>query len=240
MMKLLVSALAFVGLVGCSSTERAGTAGADAGSDTRAGGNPSCTAAKETLLKPIDAISNGEVKIVSEAGGVKTLFIDATAGGIQGAETNPRIYVNLETGTRVDVTDVSAASSPDWDLALERPIIFTNSGDGGSGQGGAALVAKAFESVSASDAGDLAPESFFEAGDDCTAKLDATSAVRTSFDGWYDYEPAKMHLTPHAGTWIVRGGTGTLYKVAITSFYANPDGTEGKTSGRYTLKVAAL
>jgi hypothetical protein len=47
-------------------------------------------------------------------------------------------------------------------------------------------------------------------------------------------------LTPHAGTWIVKGATGKLYKVQILSYYATPDGGVGQAGGRYTLKVGAL
>ncbi len=48
-------------------------------------------------------------------------------------------------------------------------------------------------------------------------------------------------LTPAAGTWLVRGGTGKLYKLAIQTYYANPDGTVGTGGGgTYALKIAAL
>ena len=212
---------------------------ADGGRSDDAEGT-SCTAAAEQLLGPIDAISTGAVTVLSEADGTKTLFVDASAGGTQGASTNPRLYLNLETASRVDETDKTAPTSTGWDLAIKRPILFTNSGDGGPGQGGALLVAKPFDDVTAADASGvtLATESFFDA--DCTAKVDATGAVKTSFDGWYDYDRATNVLTPHDGTWLVRGGTGKLYKLQILSYYATPDGGAGQSGGRYTLKVGAL
>ncbi len=211
----------------------------DAGGDADSGG-VQCTAAAEQLLKPIDAVSTGQVTVLSEAAGAKTLFVDASAGGTAGASTNPRLYVNIETGTRVDVTDKTASTSSTWDLAIKRPILFTNSGDGGSGQGGAVLIAKAFDAVTSADAtgATFAAESFFEA--DCTPKLDQTGAVKTSFDGWYDYDEATNGLAPHAGTWLVKGGTGKVYKVEILSYYATPDGGVGQSGGRYTLRVGAL
>lgn len=200
----------------------------------------SCVAAAEQLLGPIDSVSTGEVTVLSDAAGTKTIFVDAAAGGTAGASTHPRIYLNLETTSRVDVTDKTASASTGWDLAIKRPILFTNSGDGGSGQGGALLIAKDFDAVSTADtAGQtLAPESFFEA--DCTSKIDETGAVKTSFDGWYDYDMATNALTPKAGTWLVKGATGKFYKVQILSYYATPDGGVGQSGGRYTLKVGAL
>jgi hypothetical protein len=259
-MKKIACAVAFVIVAACSSdpeatpspdagglgTNDAGGGGGgdgigpgDGGGKQDAGGT-SCTAAAEQLLKPIDTVSTGEVSVLSDSAGIKTLFVDAAAGGTAGAATNPRLYVNLETTSRVSVTDKTAGASTGWDLAIKRPILFTNSGDGGSGQGGALLVSKDFDSVTTADASGktFAPESFFEA--DCTPKVDATGAVKTSFDGWYDYDTATNVLTPHAGTWIVRGATGKLYKVQILSYYATPDGGVGQSGGRYTLKVGAL
>ena len=226
-------------LAACSdSTDN--TVTPDGGSGDGGGGGSACTAAREQTLKPVATVSTGEVKTLSDAGGVKTIFVDASAGGAQAAATNPRVYLSLETATRVDVSDVDAATSTAWDLAVKRPVLFANSGDGGSGQGGAVLVAKPFDAVTAADgaAATFTPESFFDA--DCKAKVDQTGAVKTSFDGWYDYDQATNHLTPKTSTWIVKGGTGKLFKVQITSYYANPDGTEGMAGGRYTLKIGAL
>lgn len=225
---------------GTSSGSTSGDPGdkTDSGTDSGADGTApaSCEAAKATLLVPIDKTSTGEVVKLADS---VTIYVDASAGGPSVAKDNPRIYVNLETLTRVDVTDKTAAASKDWDLALKRPILFTNSGDGGSGQGGAALVDKAFADVTKADIPATLPaESFFDT--DCNAKVDATNAVKTSFDGWYDYNLSDNTLAPHPGTWIVKGGTGKTYKVAITSYYANPDGTAGQAGGRFTMKVAPL
>jgi hypothetical protein len=199
-----------------------------------------CTSAREKLLTPVASVSTGEVTVLSETGGVKTLFVDATAGGPPGAATNPRVYLALETGSRVALTDIAAATSTAWDLAIKRPVLFANAGDGGPGQGGAKRIDKAFDAVTAADATSLtfAPESFFDA--DCNAKVDQTGAVKTSFDGWYDYDQATNGLSPHAGTWIVKGGAGKLFKLEILSYYATPDGGVGMTGARYTLRVAAL
>jgi hypothetical protein len=200
-----------------------------------------CTEAGEQLLTPIDSVSTGVVAILSDAQGTKTLYVDATAGGTAAQATNPRIYVNLATGTRVDVTDKSAAASSSWDLAIKRPILYSNSGDGGSGQGGARFLAgRDFASVTASDAATatFVRESFFEA--DCSPRVDQTGTVLTSFDGWYAYDGATNTLAPTEGTWLVKGGTGKVFKLRITSYYATPDGGVGQFGGRYTLDVGAL
>lgn len=213
----------------------------DTSTPTPDGGPASCSAAEEALLKPVDTVSTGDVTVLADAAGIKTLYVDASAGGPQGAATNPRVYVDLATGSRVGVSDKAAKTSTAWDVAIERPILFTNSGDGGAGQGGAIFLAgKDFDAVTAADASGttFAAESFFD--EQCVAKVDPTGAVKTSFDGWYDYEQSTNQLTPKSGTWLVRGGAGALFKVAILSYYAAPDGGVGQSGGRYTLKVGAL
>lgn len=200
-----------------------------------------CSAAVEQLLKPIDSVSTGEVTVLSEENGVKTVFVDAAAGGTTGEATNPRLYVNLESLTRVDLTDKTAPSSTGWDLAIKRPIVFTNGGSGGPGQGGAVrLVDKAFDDVTAADAATATfdKETFFDA--DCNPQTDATGAVKTTFDGWYDYNEADHTLSPAAGTWLVKGATGKAYKLAIVTYYATPDGGTGMSGGRFLIKLGAL
>lgn len=200
----------------------------------------SCTQQLLTLLKPIDSVSTGDVSVVSDAGGVKTYYFDASAGGTSNAAKNPRLYVKLSTGAKVDVTDVSAAKSSDWDLSLKRAVLFTNSGHGGPGQGGAGKVQKAFADVTLADA-KAAKVDFEEFVDsDCEPYLDQIGSVETSFRGWYDYQTQGNQVTPTAGTWIVKGAKGEYYKVQIVSFYGSPDGGEGDTGGRFVLKVAAL
>lgn len=210
-----------------------GEAGVDAG--------PTCTAAKEQLLKPIDTVSTGEVTVLADSGGLRTLYVDASAGGTAAQGTNPRIYVNLETASRIAATDRSAASSTAWDLAIKRPILFANSGDGGPGTGGGIFFpGKSLGELTTADAaGKTFPrETFFDG--DCNALLDPTGAVKTSFDGWYDYDGATNQVTPKAGAWIIRGGTGKLYKVRIDGYYATGDGGVGMSGGRYLLTVGAL
>ena len=149
--------------------------------------------------------------------------------------------MNLETGTRVDVTDPAAAESIEWDLAIKRPVLFTNGGDGGSGSGGAVfLPGKDFEQVTRADAegAAFASESFFDA--DCEPRVDARGDLQTSFSGWYDYEFSTHVLTPKAGTWLVKGAAGALFKVRLLTFYADPNGEAGGAPGRYTLQTATL
>jgi hypothetical protein len=246
---LLLGVPACVLFAACSSTTTNGTTTGGAPTDAGASDAPvtdapatgtSCTKARDDLLLPIDKVSTGEVSVVSDSNGVKTIYVDAAAGGLGGASLkNPRVYIDLEAGKKVDVTDKSAPASTAWDLALKRAVIFTNSGDAGAGMGGAVQVTKAFASVTAADETGLQKEKFFD--QDCNPQLDQTGAPSTTFSNWYDYDQVTNIPTPKPNvSYVVIGGTGKKYKVGIKAYDGAPDGGTGKSTGAYVLQVSAL
>jgi hypothetical protein len=204
------------------------------------GGEPKCTEALASMLGPVDKVSSGDVLVVKEEGGAKTLYVDASAGGQQAAPENPRVYVDLAAGKRVEVSDPQASKSDAWDLALKRAVVFTNSGDAGPGGGGAVFLAgKTFDQVTSADADDVTTEVFVS--EDCIPNLDQTQTVQTTFSGWYSYNETTHQLAPQPGVFVVRGAKGALYKVEIVGYYGKPDGaTDGMAGGRYVLRVAGL
>lgn len=249
--------LLLAGFVACSSSDDSPAEdGVDAGSDvaTADGGNEDtgtggfdasaggCKTQLDALLQPVDKVSEGEVTVLSTEGTTRTLFVDAVAGGLGGAATNPRVYVNLETGSRVDITDLQRETSTDWDLAIKRPILFTNGGDGGPGMGGAvAITDKAFDAVTAADASAATFKTEEFVDDDCKAQVDETKAPLTSFSGWYNYDETTHIPSPKPWVWLVKGGTGKLYKVEILSYSGRPDGgLDGESTARFVLKVGTL
>lgn len=245
---LLTPALGFFGA--CTTGNTSGTPAADAGDPgdgattdgptDSGGGGTQCTKARDDLLLPVDKVSTGAVGIVSESGTTKTIYVDATAGGLGNSVKSPRVYVNLESGTRVDLTDKAAPAVATWDLALKRAVIFTNSGDAGVGAGGAIQLAKSFASVSDAEAkaAMLERERFFD--EDCNAQLDPTNAPATTFSDWYDYDMATMVPSPKNATFVVRGAAGKKYKVGIKSYQGAADGGTGQATGFYVLQVTAL
>ena len=230
---------------GTTNTSSGGVTPTDGGDPDGGGltdatpGGTQCSKARDDLLLPIDKVSTGAVSVVSESGGVKTIYVDATGGGFGASAKSPRVYVDLAAGARVDVTDKTAPMSADWDLALRRAVLWTNSGDAGVGIGGAVQVQKAFASVTAADASGVQKESFFD--DNCKAKTDPTGAPATTFQDWYEYDQATNMITgPKAVTYVVVGGTGKKYKVAIKAYDGAPDGGKGTASGSFILQVSAL
>lgn len=214
------------------------TGGEDAGADTGTTVN-SCSAQRDVVLQPIDRVSTAAVSEASAG----VLYVDGSGGGAPNASRNPRVYVSLGGKSRVDVTDKTAIESKDWDLAFKRTVIFTNGGDGGPGAGGAVALNKDFDAVTAADAdaATIAKESFFD--EECNEKKDQFDLyLNTTFSDWYDYNTSSMGVSPKAGrTYIVVGGGGQRYKVAITSWTGRPDGTTtNPATGHYLLKVAPL
>jgi hypothetical protein len=239
----LAALVASTSVVACSDDSTGATNNNDASTGTGSGdggGGGSCGAALATALLPIDKASAAEVSVLSESGGARTLFVDATAGGPAQAPSEPRVYLDLTTGKRVDVSDVAAATSTAWDLSLERTTLFTNSGHGGPGEGGAVFLrGKDEASVTAADASGLVEEKFVD--DACAAIPDRSGrGFKTSFDDWYDYDMATNRPSPADGTYLVRGAAGKLFKVRLLDYYATPDGGTGEASGRFTLRVTPV
>ncbi len=214
-----------------------------------------CDTARDHLLNPVDKVSAGVVRVVSvvnptghgldDAGNVSigqenTIIVDATAGGYENAAKNPRLYLSLQTLKRVDVTDVTARASNAWDIAFKRSTLFTNSGDAGPGNGGALFLprAKFGEVKLATVTGKtFGTEQFTDAM--CAPLADAIGAPLTSFDGWYQYEGASMHLTPVDGVFVVKSGT-KLYKLVIESYYGDALLGTATAAATYEVRLAEL
>lgn len=207
------------------------------------GGGFACTTARDEALGPVDMVSSGDVTILDDTGGTKEIFVDASAGGFMNAAMNPYIYLDLDNGTRVDITDTASFGEATWDLGIKRVVFRNNSAHSGGGNGGAVFLANAvFDDVTAADASGATflEEEWFD--DMCDYEVDQTNVIVTSMHPeWYDYDPATMQVTPEEGVWLVRGADGTtVFKIELLSYYSNPDGTPGMSSGRFLMRVATL
>jgi len=232
----------------CSSSPLDSTAAGGAGGGSASAGASgtdgtfvdSCSAARAQQLGAIETTSTGAVQLLSDSGGIKTLYVDATAGGQNGVSTHPWLFLALGDGTKTAVSDVTSLQSLAWDLAFKRALIYTNGGEGGPGKGASAFLAKDFANVTSADAAgaDFFTEKFFD--DDCNAIVDLTGASSTSFSTWYNYDEATHVLSPVVGTWLVKGATGKLFKLRFKSYYATASGGTGSTAGAYLLEIGAL
>lgn len=239
-------------LTGCSSeavdtANAAGGGGPSGSGGTTTGGlagadpTPSaCSAALRQSLSLVDEVSTARVSVVSESAAERTLFVDASVGGLNGQDTHPWVYVELATSQAVAITDLDALQSKGWDLAFKRSVVRTNGGDSGPGLGGAIRIALPWDDVSRATLGNkvLPTESWFDA--DCMLTLDSAQNLVTTFSGWSEYDETNHVLSAADVVFITAGADGSLYKVAIVDYYSTPAGAHGTVAGRYKVRVAPL
>lgn len=235
---------------GCSSTPlgndaSAAGAGGSSHDDGGHGGSVSptlrpCSGALRQSLSLVDEVSTASVKLLSETGDERVLYVDASVGGIEGQDTHPWVYLSLATGKAVPLTDLQAFDSTAWDLALKRAVLRTNGGDGGPGNGGAIRIALPWDKIDSSTLGNkaLPIEEWFD--DQCNIVKDATNNLVTTFSDWSQYDEATHVLSPADAVYITAAADGSLYKVAILDYYATPTGAHGTVAGRYQVRVAPL
>lgn len=203
-----------------------GTGGAGGMNGVGGGGGEepfACATIREQVLTAQDEVADGAITVLASEGDTDSVYIDGTAGGFQMASTSPWIYIDLDTLSRVDITDLDSFDATNWDLAIKRVKWRTNSGHSGAGDGGVVAVAKAFEDVTLADAqgATFDVDTWFD--DSCDYPKDALESLVTALgEGWYEY--AGMSLTINDdNVFIVRGADGSsFYKLAIESFYFDP------------------
>jgi hypothetical protein len=199
--------------------------GADAGTpDAEAAPDAGCepTAALPFAWRPIESVSTGTVS-TTPVGGYTEATIDATAGGSMDYPNNPFIYVDLQTGTKVDIDDVEAYSSDTWDLAIKRMVIRMNGGDSGPENVAAAIVFNApdLASVTASPPDNEFIEDDW-ADDNCELIAGPLDEPLTVFGNWYEYDVNTHVLTPQPYVYVVRTRDGTKVKLRIDTYYGDP------------------
>jgi len=245
----LTSAVAL--LVNCSSqpvgSDDSNLGGSGGGPSSTAGSasvdpTPSaCSAALRQSLSLVDEVSTAAVSILSESAGERTLYVDASVGGVKNQDTRPWVYVALATGQAVALTDLEALSSKAWDLAFKRFVVRTNGGDSGPGAGGAIRIALPWEQVDSSTLGAkaLPVESWFD--ENCEVGRDAAMNLITTFSGWSEYDEVN-HVVSAAPdiVFITAGADGSLYKVELLDYSSTPTGTHGTVAGHYKVRVAPL
>jgi hypothetical protein len=232
--------------LGCSSEALTSDGGAGSGNSGAMHMSSGCSASLQQQLSLLDEVSTAQVSILEENAGERTLYVDASVGGVDGIAKHPWVYLSLKTGQAVAVDDFEALGSTAWDLGFKRTMIRSNSGDSGPGVGGAIRVGLAWDKVTRATLGGqpLPIEDWFD--DKCMIAKDSTeTGIITSFSAWSEYDPA-THIVNAAPdvVYITGGADGTLYKVQIEDYYSTPTGAHGadpgKYAGHYKLRTAPL
>jgi hypothetical protein len=176
-------------------------------------------------FRPLDLTSTGVVTTMQN-GTTTAASIDATAGGSAGYAEYPFIYVDLATGTKVDISDVDSYSSTAWDIAFKRFLPRINGGDSGPGGVEVAVVfgVTSLDQVTTSPAANEFGTDDW-ATTDCELVAGPIGEPNTAMSTWYMYEG--MTLAPQPWVYVLRLRDGTFRKFRFVNYYGGPTMTSG-------------
>ena len=191
-------------------------------------------------------VSTGEVGNTADGNGwVST--VDATAGGLPNAPMNPWVYLQFtETGLqRVEIDDLQALESTDWDIAAKRFGVRLNSGTSGPGGVRAAAVFDGdYDQIDELPPNLLLLEDVFYSSAcqllDDGSGLGAPGYVMTP---WWEY-PGCVATTDIP--FVIELEDGTQYKFVVDAYYGsgqddcNSTGAMGSGSANFTWRWSAL
>jgi hypothetical protein len=172
--------------------------------------------------RPIPSVSTGMVTMSASSG---DFLIDATAGGSMVYGDNPYIYVDLKTGTKVDINDIDARMSTAWDIALKRSSLRINGGDSGTGGRKLAIVPGTdLAAVTAPPTSGYTVDDF--ADDDCTPIQLPAGEPSSAFGFWYNYvridpmDPESRNIVvPKDEIYVLERPDGSHTALKLKSYY---------------------
>jgi hypothetical protein len=159
----------------------------------------SCSKSTTTVVAPLSATT------------VKDLPADTIIGITPQGQpfgTGKFTFYSLEKNTIIANSD---SATTKWDLAFNGTKILTNSGNSGSGLGGAFIQIGLFEELKT-----ISSDSVFKTDNGPSSYAVTFGSGR----GWYTYDPIKNLVTPLAGrVLVIRTGSGKYAKVEIIAYY---------------------
>lgn len=218
----LLAALLAVGACGDDGNGGNDTPTFDAAIPDDAEVPPGCDPATvlPTAYRPIASVSTGTVQVTT-AGGVTSGTLDATAGGAANSADQPYLYVDLRNGTRVDINDLEAWSSTQWDIALKRSSLRINGGDSGPGNRKLAIVeASSLAEVTSAPTTGYTTDDF--ATDDCMLVTLPGGEPMTAFGEWYDYNIETHQVEPKPEVYVLERNNGSHTAFRIITYYGDP------------------
>jgi hypothetical protein len=185
--------------------------------DARTGCEPA--AALPTQFRPIVEVSAGLVN-VTNAGGVWSGTIDATAGGLSAFADNPYIYVNLRDGMKVAIDDLAAYADQSWDIALKRASLRSNGGDSGAGMRSISIVtAASLDDVTVAPTSGYFTDDFADAA--CMFLSLDGGEPSSAFGQWYDYDDQTHIVTPFPEVYVIQRDDGSHTAFRVVEYYGD-------------------
>lgn len=178
----------------------------------------------ENMQQPdLGTAPTSRVKVTDE-GGVRRAEVNATA-------MDQWVYLRLDTGAEVTVSDAQAPASREWDVALKRYYIKTNGGvSGGCGSEVAIQTGTDFAALTKAPASGYISDQADSADDGTEPDYALNQGM-----GWYDYNVMTHALTPRAQVYVVKACTGGYVKLQMMGYY---DGAG--SSGYPSFRVASV
>lgn len=211
-----MSTLALLVLLAFGCSDSGGSAEPDLPLDANASCDP--LTVLPANYRPIPTTSTGVVSLTTTAD-VTTGTIDATAGGLSAAADNPYIYVDLITNTRVDVSDVNARDSLDWDIALKRSSLRINGGDSGGGRRTLAVVPGTSVATITAPSSGYTEDDF--TGDACVLATIPGGEPASAFGEWYEYDVETHAVTPKEEVYVLQRADKSRTAIRIVTYYGD-------------------
>jgi len=164
---------------------------------------------------------NGGENTVSER--VGDLAADPYVGFVEGRPVGTGRYTFFSLREDNEIAAADSATTA-WDIALQGTNILINGGTSGPGSGAAQVVNGIFEEIKEAPADGWSVDG-----------SEGPAIAPGSGNGWYNYNPTEMVITPIPGRVIlVRTADGLYAKISIISYYEGaPDAPTSESTARY-------
>lgn len=222
----------------------------DTGGDADTGDDAGALACTDQMILDLGLVqgvlSEGSANDTADGDGFVSV-VDATAGGIMDAPENPWLYLRFTPDglRKVEVDDLQALESTEWDIAAKRFGLRLNGGVSGPSTVAAAPIEGAayedLDEVPADAAFEI--EAFYDEG--CTLVDDGSGqgAPDYALTPWWFY-PGCVGTT--LVPFVLELADGSHVKLVVEAYYAegqaecNEGGAMGTTAAMYTWRWAYL
>lgn len=158
------------------------------------GGNSTPCSDEEQLQTALDSmgdfdqISSGTLMLdTDDSTGIVTVTLDASLGGPEQAAQSSYLYIDLEQGTILDLSDKEAREDDSWHVAFKRSELRSNSADSGPGQVQVSKIEQDLTSLQ-----DVPSDPSWQQDDFvdefCNVKTFGLDFIETAFGQWYEYD----------------------------------------------------
>lgn len=151
-----------------------------------------------------DTVNDGAVTVMEESG-IASASIDAASGGVAMASEESFVYLDLDAGAKLQLTDVQAYENEEWDIGFRRTKIRLNGADSGPGAWQAASTGSDWEGATNPPGADAEwfRDDFVD--EHCEVTTGPRGKVEFGFAQWYDYDSLSHGVSvPDQAVWALR------------------------------------